>query len=290
MGGMFGESKYEVLKKIPPDLVPRTILISKSSTPEHVLHQLQAANLSLPVIFKPDLGERGFMVEQIRDTSQIAPYLAKVRTDFLAQELVELPHEFGVFFVRHPRAKQGKVTSVVMKELLNVTGDGRSSLQELILKSDRAKLQWDRLQIKFARRLKDVLAAGEVLNLVPIGNHALGTKFLNGERLINERLHAKFDEIGRSIEGFYFGRFDLRCASIEDLYEGRIRVLELNGCGAEPAHIYDPDYSFFKAVIVLLRHWRTIFEISRENHRNGIPYISISEARTHYSAFKKATS
>lgn len=289
MGGMFGESKYDVLKKVPAQYIPKTVLVTTPSKKCEIVNLIAEKGLKLPVIFKPDLGERGFMVQRIDHESEIEIYLRTMKHPFLIQELVDLPLEFGVFYRRLPNHASGKVTSVVMKEMLSVTGDGVCTLQQLILNKERAKLQWEKLKEVHASRLNEVVPQGEVLELVSIGNHCLGTKFLDGSHLINEQLSKTFDEISQQIEGFYFGRFDLRCATLEDLYNGNIKVLELNGCGAEPAHIYQPGFSLFKAMGVLLRHWRNIFMIARENVRRGTAYTSFKEAVIHYRRFKAAT-
>lgn len=78
--------------------------------------------------------------------------------------------------------------------------------------------------------------------------------------------------------GIFYGRFDLRCESLEALFEGRINVQELNGCGAEPTHIYDPDYSLLKAMITQLVHWRHIYEIAYANKSYGVKFASQREA------------
>jgi len=288
MGGMFGESKYDILKKIPAQYIPITQHIAAGSTKDQVLSVLKAGGLQLPVIFKPDLGERGFMVRRIDTTADIDDYLSQMKHDFIAQELVNLPHEFGVFYTRFPQAAQGRITSVVKKEMLAVTGDGIRTLQQLILAKDRAKLQWKTLKHTYRHRLTEVLNAGETLELVSIGNHCLGTKFLDGTHLISPELSAAFDRISQQIDGFYFGRFDLRCATLDDLYAGRVKVMELNGCGAEPAHIYQPGYSLRKAIGVLFTHWRNIFIIARENSRRGVPYTSWKEGVRLYRKFKAA--
>lgn len=289
MGGMFGESKYDVLKKIPQVYFPRTRLIKQPVSVDQVLQHVKDHGLQLPVIFKPDIGERGFMVKRIYHEHDISKYLTEMKFDFLVQELVNLPLEFGVFYTRFPNEPDGRVTSVVMKEMLTVTGDGRSTLQELILGKDRAKLQWEKLRITFAHKLSDVVPQGEVIELVSIGNHCLGTKFLDGNHLINEKLSSTFDGISKQIEGFYFGRFDLRCASLEDLYAGRVQIIELNGCGAEPAHIYQPGYSLRKALSVLFEHWRNIFLIARQNVQRGSAYTTFKDAAVYYRKFKEAT-
>lgn len=289
MGGMFGESKFEILEKIPSSYKPISILLQPTLSVDQVMAMLVDNHFKLPVIFKPDLGERGFMVRKINSLAEIEQYLKEIRIEFIAQELVDLPMEFGVFYTRLPSQAAGCVTSVVMKEMLTVTGDGATTLGELILRKDRAKLQWEKLKIVFQDRLNETIAQHEVVQLVGIGNHCLGTKFLDGGYLINQKLSESFDSISKQIDGFYFGRFDLRCASIDALYNGEIKIMELNGCGAEPAHIYQPGYSLLKAIGVLFQHWRNIFLIARENNKRGIAYISLKEARAFYKSFKSAT-
>jgi hypothetical protein len=289
MGGMLGESKYDVLKKIPKQYVPKTILIKLPSTCDEVLEQMDNEGFLLPVILKPEIGEKGFMVKRINTRADIARYLTETRGNFLVQELVNLPLEFGVFYIRFPTQQKGKVTSVVSKEMLSVTGNGRSTLKQLILQKDRAKLQWKKLRKIYQKRLDGILQEGEKLELISIGNHARGTKFLDSRHLINERLSSVFDHISKQIEGFYFGRYDLRCSSLEDLYEGKVSIMELNGCGAEPTHIYDPDFSLHKAVKGLLLHWKNIFEIAKENHKLGIKFISHRGAYNLYRKFKAVT-
>lgn len=285
-GGMLGESKFDVLGLVPDDVKPQGFRVTLPATRESVLLQTQRAGLSLPLVFKPDLGERGWMVRIIRTVDDIDRYLQDIRIDFLVQELVSLPLEFGVFYIRFPNEAHGRVNSITAKEFLHVTGDGTSSLQELILRKDRAKLQWPVLQIQYKDQLDKILRQGEKLELVSIGNHALGTTFLNGNHLITPKLNAAFDRISQQIPGFYFGRYDLRCASLEDLENGRVKILELNGCGAEPAHIYHPGASLREAVRVMFRHWRDLYHVSFQNHLRGVPYISFREGLGVYKRFK----
>src|SRR5258708_18079201 len=64
-GGMLGESKYEVLSLLPDEVKPKTILIKFPSSKEEVLKKMEETRLEFPVIFKPDLGERCWMVRRI---------------------------------------------------------------------------------------------------------------------------------------------------------------------------------------------------------------------------------
>jgi hypothetical protein len=285
-GGMMGESKAEVLDLIPDEIKPKTFLVRLPATAESVAHQMTSNGLSFPLIFKPDLGERGWMVRKIDNERDVEQYLKDIRINFVMQELVDLPLEFGVFYVRYPDRPHGRVTSVTMKKFLSVKGDGRSTLQELILSHDRAKLQWEVLKERYLQQLNDVLPNNKSIELVSIGNHCLGTTFLDANYLITPKLNASFDSISKKIPGFYFGRFDLRCASFEDLEEGKVKIVELNGCGAEPAHIYHPGSSFWRGMATLFAHVHRMYRVSAINHSMGVPYLSFQEGRAIYRKFK----
>lgn len=285
-GGMMGESKFEVLKMVPDELKPTTALAKFPTSREQVLELMTHHHLQFPVIFKPDLGERGWMVRRINNETGIDQYLKEIKIDFIVQELIDLPLEFGVFYVRFPSEQNGFVNSITMKEFLHVEGDGIKTLQQLILEKDRATLQWETLKTIYFDQLDTVLEKGKTMELVSIGNHCLGTKFLNGNHLITEKLIGSFDRISKQVEGFYFGRYDLRCASLQDLENGNVKIMELNGCGAEPAHIYHPGASLLKAINVLITHWQNMYRVSVENHERGVPYLALREARAIYKKVK----
>ena len=285
-GGMMGESKYDVLNLVPKEFKPKTILIKLPARIPDVVQAMNHSGLSYPVIFKPDLGERGWMVRKIHNEHEAIQYIREIKTDFIVQEFLDLPLEFGVFYVRMPNEENGEVISINSKEMLTVTGNGKSTLAELVMKKDRAKLQSARLKQIFYQSWSSVVPSGKIVELNTIGNHCLGVKFLNGNNLITPKLNASFDFLSKKINGFYFGRYDLRCASLDDLENGKVMIMELNGCGAEPAHIYQPGFSFWKALWVLYNHWKTLYTVSVENHKRGVPYLSFAEGRKNYKRVK----
>jgi hypothetical protein len=82
------------------------------------------------------------------------------------------------------------------------------------------------------------------------------------------KLVSVFDNISHFTDKFYYGRYDIKTTSIEDLKKGKnFQILEFNGCGAEPNHIYDCNMSLRKAYGVILHHWKVLYKISRYNHR-----------------------
>lgn len=278
-GGLFGESKADILAGISDAYKPITQVVSASANAETVFSLMQARGLVFPVIAKPNVGERGWRVEKIESCEALISYLATTPIDFLIQEYVDEPLELGVFYYRMPGQSEGVVSSVVQKEFLTIRGNGYDCIENLIRQNERAILQLPVLTRKFGHQFHEIPAVGETITLESIGNHCRGTKFLNANHLITPELTRVFDRISQSIDGFYFGRYDLRCRSVADLYAGNhIRILELNGAGAEPAHIYQPGFSLREGYWVLFHHWRVLYQISRENHRRGVPYMTFREA------------
>jgi hypothetical protein len=287
-GGMFFESKSKIFDLIPTEFYPKTIYIDETETYDMIVKKMDIANLQFPVIAKPDRGERGIGVKKIYSTNDLDTYRNLVKVPFLIQEYIDYPLELSVFYSRLPSEKKGRIISVALKELLSVTGDGRSKTIDLIHQNDRAFLQVEKIKKDPRLNLYEVLKKGEKKILVPYGNHSLGAMFLNYNHIIDDELVETFEKISQQIKGFYFGRFDLRCISFEDLKIGKnIAILELNGAGAEPAHIYDPNFSFFKAQIVLINYFKEMYLAASQNHKSGVPYMTFKEFRNIRKAEKE---
>ncbi|MBY0424263.1 MAG: hypothetical protein K2Q22_01390, partial [Cytophagales bacterium] len=219
-------------------------------------------------------------IRKVMDEASLQDYHSKIQVPYIIQSFVDFEIELGVFYYRFPNRPSGKVSSVVQKKFLSVTGDGESTLRELIMGYPRARFRIGYLEEKFKTEIDAVLPAGKVLELEGIGNHVRGTTFLNVNYLINKELNDVFDRISLAIDGFYFGRFDLRCRSLTDLYQGKnIQIMELNGAGAEPAHIYQPGFSFWDGQRVLLSHWKVLFQISQINMANGVKPLTFRQAK-----------
>ncbi len=276
-GGMLGESKMKIFDIIPDRYKPETFLLKPGISISEFDHLLQNTNISCPFILKPDIGERGWMVKKISNQAQLITYLGQIKVPFLLQEFINWPLEMGVFYYRLPDEQYGKVTSIVLKEMMTVTGDGHTTVGELLLTNPRSVIAYKEIEKTSGEIFDYVPESGESVEVVPIGNHCLGTTFLNGNHLINDKIHQAFDETAKTYPGFYFGRFDIRCESIDELEKGNFQILELNGCGSEPGHIYHPGYPLFKAYKELIFHLDLMYIIARQNHKKGIPYMSFDE-------------
>lgn len=291
LGGAMGESKYDILTRLPSSVLPKMALVTPDMTFDEVLTAMRKANLQFPVIAKPDVGERGFLVKKITSSEQLRQHLTRYPVDFILQEFIELEMEASVLFTLFPGQKSRfEVTSVCIKEFLKIVGDGKSCVRELILKNPRAVFQLERLESEHGEKLHEVPPNGEIVALGMIGNHCLGTKFLNGNHLIDNELKQAFESICRQINGIHYGRFDLKCADTRALKNGRVKVMELNGVLGEPAHVYDPSVGAWRAYRDFWRHWRLIFEVSEANRKRGVSVATLREGRTQvrqYLAYKK---
>ena len=272
-GGVMGESKYKVLKSIPKEYIPKTSFISQPVSVSEIQKIMAYDRLNFPVIIKPDVGERGKDVELIRNEEELVAYLTGKTFDLIVQEYIHGGMELGIMYHRLPGAKKGEVTSVVQKGYLSVTGEGKSTLGQLIKNEFRAKGRLDYLLKKFEKFTDKVLHEGEKMYIEPIGNHCRGTTFFDATNLIDHRLNEVFDQISLQISGFYYGRFDLKVPTLDDLYTGKnIKIFELNGVSSEVAHVYDPDYKLIQAYREIARHMKYIYLIAKKNHELDVPY------------------
>lgn len=278
LGGVTGESKMDMLEKINPAYLPETCLFKAGTPAIGVLHTMQKSGISFPCVIKPDVGERGKAVEKIENEQQLHVYLSRYHHDFIVQAFINTPVEAGVLYYRMPDGSASGITSVVLKSFLSVTGNGYTTLEELIRTSERAQLRLAYLLEKFAQELHRVPPNGEHILLEPIGNHCRGTLFVGAQELINPQLVAAFDQIAKTINGFYIGRFDLKVNHIEDLWHPeRIRIMELNGVTSEPGHIYDPECTLLQAYKALFQHYRLLYQIGIQNKKSGVRFASFSE-------------
>jgi len=277
-GGFLGESKKDIFELIPSQWQPRTIFFSAGSDPQMVLEKLLESDFSFPMIGKPDIGARGRCVKKLGDIAALLSYVSSILVDFHVQEFISYENEAGIFYYRFPGEEDGKISGIVHKEFLKVIGDGIRNVEALLKENPRAILQLPRLEKTEPDILKRVPQAGEVFTVVPYGNHARGAMFLDDSGSINKKLEQVMNDICRQIPLFYFGRMDIRYESRELLDEGKsFFILEVNGAGSEPTHIYDPRHSLFFAWKEIIRHWLILFRISRANHRLGYPYLTLKE-------------
>ncbi|MEM9414287.1 MAG: alpha/beta fold hydrolase [Planctomycetota bacterium] len=310
-GGVVGESKSDLLSKISHPAVLPHVLIPEDEDTQARIAKAQAIMASdadehraftYPVILKPDAAQRGAGVAKIENEAEFAEYFEQNPGPAQLQRYHPGPYEAGIFYVRMPsppeqdparkdaealsneeasdlgalaplrEANTGVIFSVTDKTFPEITGDGTSTLEQLIWQHKRYRCQHDTFHARFADDLQRVLGKGEPLRLAEAGNHAQGTKFTDGQHLITPQLTAAIDTLCRQIpEGYYFGRIDVRYTDADSFKRGEdLAVIELNGVTSESTNIYDPGWSIFRAQRTLRRQWKLCFQIGHANRKLGL--------------------
>jgi len=291
-GGTVGESKYDIMRRLPARWTIPSVLVPPGSVTARTAvlrDHIEAAEWSLPIVLKPDVGQRGMGVRLIRTWSEAERYLADVSGPVLAQPYHAGPFEAGVFYYRLPHWRHGRVLSVTDKIFPELVGDGVSTIEALIWQHPRYRLQAHTFLARHRLSRSRVLGAGERFRLAMAGNHAQGTTFREGAHLLTPELQARIDEIAQYRPGFFIGRFDIRYSNVEAFTSGRdFAIVELNGVTAEPTSIYDPDGSLWTAYRLLFKQWSLVFAIGAANRRNGAAVSSLARlarlVRTHLTS------
>lgn len=278
-GGFLLESKKQIYDLIPQQYYPPTLLFTTGTASTAVVEKVLQNGLKFPLIGKPDIGMRGLQVKKLHDAGELADYAQQSPVDYLVQEFCPYELEAGIFYYRLPHETTGHISGIVGKEFLTITGDGVSTTEQLLKQDKRYILQIPSLRKAYPHDMQQVIPAGETIVLVPYGNHARGAKFIDITHLADEALLKMFDSIAKQVDGFFYGRFDVRYNNWEELKAGKnFAIIELNGAGSEPTHIYDPKHSLFFAWKEIVRHWFILQRISRHNHKNlSMPYMSYSD-------------
>lgn len=265
--GYVEESKCDILDHLPPQWV---LDYARVDSAEQVLDAMQTNGWSFPIILKPDNGYRGRGLRKADHADHIVEYFGTEPGPTVAQVFHPGPYEAGVFYCRRPGEPTGRIFSVTTKQLGVLTGDGKHTLEQLIYRHRRYRMQAGVFLRRFGDERDRVLAEGERLTLGTAMNHCQGAVFGDGAHLVTPELEQAFDGIARSFDGFYFGRFDVRYADEDAFKAGRdFAIIELNGVTSESTNIYDTRFTLWRAWATLMRQWYLAFEIGSANARAG---------------------
>ena len=270
-GGMEGEPKKEMYDLLPQHLYPTTFNVMPTDDVSAILQKVDEQQIGFPFIVKPEVGGQGILFRKIDNEEELMHYHSLVPVEYIVQRMVQYPIEVSVFHIRHPQSKKGIVTGFLHKIPLQVKGDGKHTLEELILIHSKGAKRIGELYSKHKEKWDVVIGLDEKYILSYAANHNRGAHFIDLKNEIDDNLVALFDKISIGINDFFYGRYDIMCNSIEDLKQGKnFSILEYNGCGAEPNHFYDTGYTLIGAYKEILKHWKALYEISRYNATQGV--------------------
>ncbi len=295
-GGMDGEPKKEMYDLLPKHLYPATFNILPGQDFDEIRTMLLQSGIQYPFVVKPEVGCQGILFRKIDEEEEWRNYHSKVPVEYIVQELVSYSMEVSVFYIRHPKEKKGTVTGFLHKIPLQVTGNGKDTLEQLVLKHPKGQKRVGEMHSKHKGRWYEVIPSGEKYMLSYAANHNRGAHFVDLKEHIDDRLVSIFDEISLGINDFFYGRYDIMCNNVDDLKNGKnFAILEYNGCGAEPNHFYDTGYTLIGAYKEILKHWRALYAICKYNNDQGIkpwPFIKgkrfMDGIKAHFKVIREA--
>lgn len=289
LAGLWGESKSELMRQIAPEfqpLVARFTTVRRSEgcdlAPDatgRALEAMRAAGLEFPLVAKPDCGWQGHGVQRIASAGALQAYLQAYPPGetVLLQEIAPWEGEAAVFCVRYPGHEHGRIESMTLRYFPFVAGDGASTVRELIARDERASFKatfhfrHNHRHLGATDELLDrVPAAGETVRLAFIGSIRVGGLYYDARDFVTPALEERFDAICRSMPEFYFGRFDLRFKSLEQLQRAAdFAIIEINGAGSEAIHVWDPRKPVLDVYRDLFRFQAAMFQIGALNRDRG---------------------
>ncbi len=286
-GGFWGESKSDIMDSVDASqhkFMARYITFKRIHTDVNddlpiALECIRNSKIEFPMVVKPDIGWQGFGVRLLKTPEDLAVYLKSypINALMIFQEYIGFDGEAGVFYARKPNEEKGTVFSLTLRYFPFVTGDGVSTVKELIMKNPRTGFKSHYffgthnghrgLSTELLSKIPD---EGEMVRLAFIGSIRIGGIYRDARYLITPELSDRFDEIAKSIPEFYYGRFDIRFSTIELLMAGNdFSIFEINGSGSEPIHAWDPEVPFFKIYKELFKTQKLMFEIAAQNRKRG---------------------
>lgn len=275
-GGLCGESKSSILDMADPVakqwIAPYALLKTGTNDYTRAKQALLQKSLSLPIVVKPDVGCNGTGVKLAHTDDDLRAILDAFprNTMLMLQRLIPYRHEAGIFYIRHPDRPMGIISSLTFKDIPALTGDGHSTVLDLLKQDPRTSLLLPLYTPRLQHRLHDILEQGQTLDLVFTGNHCKGAIFRNGAADITPALTKRIDEIMQDIPDFHFGRVDVKFESVAELRNGeKFEIIEINGVGSEAIHIWDSRTTLKEAYKTQFFHYGETFRIGAKKRQAG---------------------
>lgn len=298
LSGMVGVPKSLLLDQASGEVKEAILdwfIVTKSEQPLNLqatetLEKCAERNITFPFVCKPDIGCRGNGVRLVENRDQLLKALAyyPVGAGMMIQRLADFEAEAGVFYVREPGERKGKIISLALKYTPYVVGDGNSTLEQLIENDVRASELVHLYQKRHKQNWDQVIPSGQPYRLVFSASHSKGAIFKDASHLITTELSQKISKLMEELPEFYYGRLDIKFNSVEQLKAGEsMQIVEINTASSEPLHIWDSNTAFLPAVRSLLFQYRKLFEIGHANRAKGYKPPPVGDLYRHWRLEQK---
>jgi hypothetical protein len=281
-GGLVGEGKLEYFDQMGPvakrwTAVSCGVVAYAAVSGNDLTATLATHGLDFPLVAKPNLGLCGYGVRRVND---MAALLAYVRGFPAGETVVLQPYlpdegEAGVFYARDPATGEGRVIGLALRFFPRVTGDGTSTLAQLMAQDTRTRRLSRTSRHELVQDLTHVPALGEVHRLSTIGSTRVGGLYRDGAVHITPTLVRTVDAIARDMGEFHFGRFDVRFDQLADLQAGHMTIMEVNGAGSEAIQAWDPDVGVVQGFRMIFAKQALLFAIGHAQRTRGARPMSV---------------
>jgi len=278
MGGFIGDEKGALLEPFEGD--PRTcptLRLAADDTPDarRSAAVAFAAAHGYPLMLKPEISEEGAGLRRLADPAQLEEALLAQSEGLLLQPCLT-GREFEVVWRRAPGSSAGVLMAVVEKSDVAVVGDGRRTLEALILADDQAVSRAELYLHLNSRRVAEVPAAGEIVTLNASGSHAHGAAHRLRPELQTDGLVAALTAYCRRFPGLHYARLDLRVACEADLEAGKFAVTEIGGCCHVSSVMRDPSVRLLDGYRLVWRQVRLCLQAGADNLRLGVRPVPLA--------------
>lgn len=282
-GGLVGEGKLEYFRGM--GALARSLTAAHcpvfndgTATQAALLHAMRQSDLAFPMVAKPDLGLCGYGVRLLPDMAALNAYLAAFPTGetVVLQRYLPQEGEAGIFYARDPATGEGRIIGLALRYFPRVTGDGRSTVAELVAADPRARRIARSPRHQCSVPPSSVPAAGQQVRLATIGSTRVGGLYRDGAALATPELTRAVDTVARDMPEFHFGRFDVRFESLRELAAGRgFTIMEINGAGSEAIEAWDPDTGVMEGFRMIFAKQRLLFAIGAAQRKAGVRPIGL---------------
>lgn len=284
------ETKDSVYKLLDKSRYPQTVLFSIPISLETLQQNINRSSIVYPLIIKPDgdsvMGNNVYLVE---NEWVLKSYIDLLQPwQYLAQEFIEW-EEYSIYYYRYPSEKSWHILGITKKIFPTITGDGVSTIQEILQKHDRYHRYIHLFRDKYQIPMDDIIPNWINKQIASIGNHSKWSLFLDWSKHSNQNLVQVFDTLFHEDMQVYLYRVDLKTQSWEKLLQWEYTILEVNSwVFAEPTYMYDPSYKLLDAYKQIYQVRYHTYHIATYNHRvKKIPYMSLFEWRKNVIHFLK---
>jgi hypothetical protein len=289
-GGMVGEGKMEYFNvmgdiALHASVTTMSVVARGQASLQEVESEMVRCAISYPIIVKPDLGWCGFGVRRVDGPEQLARYLSGFPQGerVVLQRWLPEQGEAGIFYMRHPGEKVGKIIGLLLRHFPRVVGDGVRSVAELIAADPRTSRLGRDGASEPCCDPESIPDSGEVVRVAAVGSTRVGGMYEDGSAFITDQLTASIDAIANDMTDFHVGRFDVKYSCLATLQAGMgFRIIEVNGAGSEAVHAWDPSLTLAQAYRIIFAKQRRLFQIGDAMRQRGHPPVGMLTLARHH--------